>query len=269
MPQLPAEDYYKTLGVSPTATGKEIDEAYFAAIRRVHPDVSLGHSSPPSAGELEFRTHLSATINDAGTVLRNPNKRAVYDLDRRRALEKARRAPSPSRPAGTARPGARPSEGSRRTGPASGVNDEVFFSSAYREEPLTNRAKAASAAYRAPAGFADDPTFDDFLVRHKRRSPAGRPKNLWRWLWRYTLGQWLLTLAVLGLFYLVIENLLISRAIISKDDLYYATLRFTGVFMIAMAVAQHSLQNPAGDVFRLAMRLADKIIEVGSSGGRS
>jgi len=288
MPQLPAEDYYKILGVNPMATPKEIDDAYFEAIRRVHPDVATDGGKPPTAGELEFRTHLAAKINGAGTVLRNPVKRAAYDLDRRRAQERSRRAQNPmsARPANTpvARqgpPGAprsphstgSPGSGSQspygaKTDPSGRPGGEPYYTYNYHEDDLDPRSPRAPAnpygePHRTnPYSAADDPSFDDFLV--KKRNPAGPPKSVVQWFWRYKGGQWLLTIGLFALLFLASQKL-IDLSLISQADLYFFALRATGLFMLAMALFQRSLANPAGDVFHLAMDLADKVIDLGDT----
>jgi DnaJ-class molecular chaperone len=61
--------YYEVLGVAPTATKEEIQRAYRAAARRLHPD----QNAAPDA-EAKFRevAHAYQTLSDAG-------KRRAYD----------------------------------------------------------------------------------------------------------------------------------------------------------------------------------------------
>lgn len=63
-------DYYKVLGVSPTATTDEIKKAYRKCAVRYHPDKTRGDKA---AGE-KF-----VEINDANQVLSDPEKRKKYD----------------------------------------------------------------------------------------------------------------------------------------------------------------------------------------------
>ena len=289
MPQLPAEDYYQILGVNPMATPKEIDDAYLEAIRRVHPDVASDGGKPASAGELEFRTHLAAKINAAGTILRNTNKRASYDLDRRRAYERATRAqnPMPPRPANTpvarqkppGEPRSTPSAGNPAPpsqSPYGAKNEpsgrpgagEPYYTYDFHEDDLDSRSPRApfnpygEARRTNPYRAADDPSFDHFLV--KKRNPPGPPKNVTQWFWRYRGGQWLLTVSLFLLLYVASQKL-IDLSLISKADLYFFALRVTGIFMVGMALLQRSLANPAGDVFHLAMDIADKVIDLGDT----
>ena len=63
------KDYYKILGVDPKASAQDIKKAYRRLARKHHPDLS---KDPESARRM-------AELNEANTVLSDPEKRAAYD----------------------------------------------------------------------------------------------------------------------------------------------------------------------------------------------
>ena len=66
-----ASDYYATLGVSQTATEKEVRAAYRRLARKLHPDVNPNDK----ASESRFKE-----VNAAYSVLSDPDKRKKYDV---------------------------------------------------------------------------------------------------------------------------------------------------------------------------------------------
>ena len=69
MPIEKTEDYYEVLQVSPNADPETIDRVYRLLAQRFHPD------NQQTGDESRFRTLL-----EAYTVLRDPEKRAQYDV---------------------------------------------------------------------------------------------------------------------------------------------------------------------------------------------
>lgn len=67
---MPSKDYYKILGVSRSATTKEIKQAYRRLARKYHPDVNPGDTS----AEARFKE-----MNEAHEVLSDAEKRQKYD----------------------------------------------------------------------------------------------------------------------------------------------------------------------------------------------
>ena len=64
------KDYYATLGISKSATDKEIKQAFRKLARKYHPDVNPGDK----AAEAKFKE-----VNEANEVLSDPEKRKKYD----------------------------------------------------------------------------------------------------------------------------------------------------------------------------------------------
>lgn len=64
------KDYYATLGVTKTASDKDIKQAFRKLARKYHPDVNPGDK----AAEARFKE-----INEANEVLSDPEKRRKYD----------------------------------------------------------------------------------------------------------------------------------------------------------------------------------------------
>src|SRR5580765_6099161 len=64
------KDYYATLGVSKSASEKEIKQAFRKLARKYHPDVNPGDKT----AEAKFKE-----VNEANEVLGDPEKRRKYD----------------------------------------------------------------------------------------------------------------------------------------------------------------------------------------------
>ncbi len=64
------KNYYRILGVEPTASPEEIKSAYRARVRSTHPDLDGGNGQTE-----EFKR-----VKEAYEALSDPHKRAVYDL---------------------------------------------------------------------------------------------------------------------------------------------------------------------------------------------
>lgn len=71
-------DPYEVLGVGRDATSAEVRRAYLEQARRFHPDHHLGSSAAAQA-EAEQRMR---DVNDAWSVLRDPDRRRRLDADR-------------------------------------------------------------------------------------------------------------------------------------------------------------------------------------------
>ena len=88
-----ATSHYQRLGVRPSASTEEIRQAYRTLARRLHPD----RLQAATAAEQRLAERRMREVNEAWSVLRDPQRRRAYDAER----AATRRAPStrPARPA--------------------------------------------------------------------------------------------------------------------------------------------------------------------------
>jgi len=71
-------DYYKILGVLPTATHDEIKRVYQTKLKKMHPD----KIEQTKDNILKYKL-----VRKAGDLLTNPNERIAYDMDRQQGTE--------------------------------------------------------------------------------------------------------------------------------------------------------------------------------------
>ena len=88
------DDFYAYLGVSPAAGRAEIDAAYRARMRVVHPDAAA-----TDAADAERRHLATVKLNLVAETLRSESKRRAYDRDLAQAIRHRNdREPDPLRP---------------------------------------------------------------------------------------------------------------------------------------------------------------------------
>jgi len=76
MTTAPIPDLYAVLGVSPDATGDDLDHAFRILVRQLHPDTRTP-SDPDNAADERLQDILAAYAG-----LRDPVRRAAYDRTR-------------------------------------------------------------------------------------------------------------------------------------------------------------------------------------------
>ena len=133
------KDYYSTLGVTKTATQKDIKAAFRKLARKHHPDVNPGDKS----AETRFKE-----LNEANEVLGDPDKRRKYDElgTNWRNYEQAPPGPAAGRSRAMTEDEMREMFGS-----ASPFSDffQTFFGGTGSEEPLRGRGARGARAARA------------------------------------------------------------------------------------------------------------------------
>ncbi|HEY7269422.1 MAG TPA: J domain-containing protein [Dehalococcoidia bacterium] len=116
-----AQDYYNTLGVSRSASEKDIRSAYRKLARKLHPDVNPGDK----ASETRFKE-----VNSAYEVLSDKDKRKKYDLygENWEHADEIERARAQRGRGGFYDFGGQPGGGFSRTYTFSGDQDDIFGS---------------------------------------------------------------------------------------------------------------------------------------------
>src|SRR5579872_2980837 len=66
-------DYYKVLGIEPTATQIEIKRAYQAKLKKLHPD----RVEQTKENKAKYKL-----LREAGDLLTNPHEKKAYDMQR-------------------------------------------------------------------------------------------------------------------------------------------------------------------------------------------
>ncbi|SFT34630.1 DnaJ domain-containing protein [Selenomonas sp. GACV-9] len=112
------KDYYQILGLSPTATKKEIKKAFRQLARKYHPDL---HPGDKAAAE-QFKL-----INEACQVLSDENKRARYDLDRKQQGQRQQTRQTASHTGNAQRQGAGPGKTDFSQAFSRSAFEEAFF----------------------------------------------------------------------------------------------------------------------------------------------
>jgi curved DNA-binding protein CbpA len=75
-------NFYQALNLTPTATAREIEEAYRTLARKVHPDLNR-HDPTPAEARMKLLNQIRDTLTD-------PDRRARYDRELAEGAETAR-----------------------------------------------------------------------------------------------------------------------------------------------------------------------------------
>lgn len=128
------KDYYRILGIKPTATESEIKSAYRVLAKKYHPDVNPDDATAAS----KF-----ADINEANSVLSDAKARAEYDAKR-----KEQAAGQPTREDIIARQRAQAQAAARQAAYRNGMNANMAGrGSAAQRDATIARARAAAQAH--------------------------------------------------------------------------------------------------------------------------
>jgi tetratricopeptide (TPR) repeat protein len=164
--------YYEVLGLTPSATAEEIKKRYRELARQYHPDVA---HTPDAADKFK-------AINEANSILSDPQRRATYDAELRLKEARQRKSASgqetyrtSSRPAANASPSSSPSaQEHRRPRAATTATERAQPSGAKKaaSDPLDEVIAAAQAAFRRLRYREAEAICREVLKRNNRRADA-------------------------------------------------------------------------------------------------
>ena len=154
------KDYYKTMGVAPSANADEIKKAYRKLARKYHPDVS---KEPDAVARM-------TEVNEANAVLSDPEKRAAYD----RLAQEPRAQPGQNfRPPPNWDAGFEFSDGAARRGGQGGAAEDYsdFFEQMFGRARQGRAGSDPFGAERAgsPSGNARQPPHAERGTDHHAR----------------------------------------------------------------------------------------------------
>lgn len=157
MNRINRRNYYRILHVQPDAPAEVIKSSYRTLMQRLrmHPDLGGDHWN-------------ASLINEAYTVLMDPEQRAAYDREQGDYAREAQPAPEP--PSAQARPGPRRKPGARTT-------DHCPFCRTGNDGRISADTQCVACA--SPLAHADGPSRDANWLRALERVPKSMDLQVW------------------------------------------------------------------------------------------
>ena len=167
------ETYYTVLGVPPNATDAEIKRAYRDLMKQVHPDSGAGSNAPEYWKKLA--EEKTKDINEAYSVLSNPDKRRLYDQQLDAYRRSQERSQASSARAGASRRQSAP--GAARAGSQTQGQAKTSHQSQQQAQPPPSGSAPTTQGQARPHGQSQAQGSQQTHGSSSGAAPAAQPQT--------------------------------------------------------------------------------------------